>query len=149
MLAVPTSTAEIPNLVLVLAGQRVHAMTCGALWWEEPGVLVVSDLHFEKGSSYAARGQMLPPYDTRDTLGRVGRLMTGLSPRTVISAGLPFLTLARSLEKLRFASVALIRFIAQSKSSELTTYWTGGQNSSREGFAALPTQHVTCPWPCR
>ncbi|MFZ4687076.1 MAG: phosphoesterase, partial [Hyphomonadaceae bacterium] len=60
---------------------------CGALWWDEPGVLVVSDLHFEKASSYAARGQMLPPYDTRATLARVGRLMQVFSPRTVIALG--------------------------------------------------------------
>jgi DNA ligase-associated metallophosphoesterase len=87
MLANPESPTENATLVLLLAGQRVHALTCGALWWEEPRVLVVSDLHFEKGSSYAARGQMLPPYDTRETLARVGRLMAALSPRTVISLG--------------------------------------------------------------
>ncbi len=50
-------------------------------------MLVVSDLHFEKASSYAARGQMLPPYDTRATLARVGRLIESLAPRTVISLG--------------------------------------------------------------
>jgi len=87
MVALKSSSGINRGIALLLAGERVHAMTCGALWWEEPGVLVVSDLHFEKGSSYAARGQMLPPYDTRETLARVGRLMTALSPRTVISLG--------------------------------------------------------------
>jgi DNA ligase-associated metallophosphoesterase len=76
-----------PGLMLSLAGQRVQALMCGALWWDEPGVLVVSDLHFEKASSYAARGQMLPPYDTRETLAQVGRLMQVFSPRTVVSLG--------------------------------------------------------------
>ena len=31
-------------------------------------MLLVADLHFEKGSSFALRGMMLPPYDTRETL---------------------------------------------------------------------------------
>lgn len=87
MVTLNSSSGINGGIALLLAGQRVQALTCGALWWEEPGVLVVSDLHFEKGSCYAARGQMLPPYDTRDTLARVSRLMTALSPRTVISLG--------------------------------------------------------------
>ena len=35
---------------------------------EEQRLLVVSDLHLEKGSSFAARGVLLPPYDTVATL---------------------------------------------------------------------------------
>jgi DNA ligase-associated metallophosphoesterase len=57
------------------------------LWWEDAEVLVVSDLHLEKGSSYAARGQMLPPYDTRATLQRIAALVAHLKPVTVISLG--------------------------------------------------------------
>jgi hypothetical protein len=53
----------------------------GALWLERESTLVVADLHFEKGSSYAARfGQMLPPYDTRETLDRLDREIALLSP---------------------------------------------------------------------
>ena len=37
----------------------------GALFWQEQRLLVVSDLHLEKGSSFATRGVLLPPYDTR------------------------------------------------------------------------------------
>ena len=40
----------------------------GALFWQEQRLLVVSDLHLEKGSSFAARGVLLPPYDTVATL---------------------------------------------------------------------------------
>jgi DNA ligase-associated metallophosphoesterase len=87
MSATLSRAAETAGLALELGGQPVRALACGALWWEEPAVLVVSDLHFEKASSYAARGQMLPPYDTRATLARVGRLMERLAPRTVISLG--------------------------------------------------------------
>ena len=75
------------DLVFEVAGERVSLQSCGGLWWEAAGVLVVSDLHLEKASSYAARGQMLPPYDTRATLRRVARLVEQLSPTTVISLG--------------------------------------------------------------
>jgi DNA ligase-associated metallophosphoesterase len=60
----------------------------GALWLETERTLVVADLHFEKGSSYAARhGQMLPPYDTRETLDRLDREIAALSPATLIFLG--------------------------------------------------------------
>ena len=75
------------GLVLTVAGQHLRPLICGGLWWQSAGVLVVSDLHLEKASSYAARGQMLPPYDTRATLARVERQVAALSPRTVISLG--------------------------------------------------------------
>ncbi len=45
----------------------------GALYWPEEGLLVVADLHLEKGSSFAARGVLLPPYDTAATLGAARR----------------------------------------------------------------------------
>jgi DNA ligase-associated metallophosphoesterase len=76
-----------PDLVFEVAGERLSLQTCGGLWWEAASVLVVSDLHLEKASSYAGRGQMLPPYDTRATLGRVAALIATLRPTTVISLG--------------------------------------------------------------
>ena len=53
-----------PNAFEV-AGVPLLADISGALFWEEQNLLVVSDLHLEKGSSFAARGVLLPPYDTR------------------------------------------------------------------------------------
>ena len=35
-------------------------------------MLLVADLHLEKGSTFAARGVLLPPYDTAATLARLG-----------------------------------------------------------------------------
>jgi DNA ligase-associated metallophosphoesterase len=54
------------------AGTRFLADPSGALFWPEQGLLVVADLHFEKGSSLARRGTLLPPYDTRTTLISLG-----------------------------------------------------------------------------
>lgn len=50
----------------------------GALLWPARRALLVADLHFEKASWYAARGQFLPPYDSEATLAA----LTALAERT-------------------------------------------------------------------
>jgi DNA ligase-associated metallophosphoesterase len=70
-----------------IAGITLHADLSGALYWEEQRLLVVSDLHLEKGSSFAMRGTLLPPYDTIATLGRLGAVIAHHNPRTVIALG--------------------------------------------------------------
>jgi uncharacterized protein len=74
-------------LAMSIAGEAVLALPCGALWWQAARVLVVSDLHLEKGSAFASRGQMLPPYDTRQTLDRVEGAIRARRPATVVSLG--------------------------------------------------------------
>src|SRR3979409_1384471 len=70
-----------------VAGVDLVADLSGALFWEEQILLVVSDLHLEKGSSFAARGVLLPPYDTAATLARIAHLVAHYAPRTVIALG--------------------------------------------------------------
>ena len=70
-----------------VAGVAFIADLSGALYWHEQRLLVVSDLHLEKGSSYAARGVLLPPYDTIATLGRLGAVIARHDPRRVIALG--------------------------------------------------------------
>ena len=53
-----------------ICGKAFLAHKFGALYWPAEKALIVSDLHLEKGSAFAARGQMLPPYDTRETLNK-------------------------------------------------------------------------------
>jgi DNA ligase-associated metallophosphoesterase len=50
------------------AGHDLHALRSGALFWPRRSALLVADLHFEKASWFAQRGQMLPPYDSLVTL---------------------------------------------------------------------------------
>jgi DNA ligase-associated metallophosphoesterase len=72
---------------LDVAGVDLVADLSGALFWEEQRLLVVSDLHLEKGSSFAARGVLLPPYDTVATLGRLAAVIARHDPRMVIALG--------------------------------------------------------------
>jgi DNA ligase-associated metallophosphoesterase len=72
---------------MTLAGRHVILDCSGALFLPEDGVLVVSDLHFEKGSHFARKGQFLPPYDTRATLDLLERLIRLCRPSKVVSLG--------------------------------------------------------------
>ena len=70
-----------------VAGVSLHADLSGALFWAEQSLLVVSDLHLEKGSSFAARGVLLPPYDTVATLSRLAVVIARHNPHMVIALG--------------------------------------------------------------
>jgi DNA ligase-associated metallophosphoesterase len=72
---------------VAVAGVSLLADLSGALFWEEQSLLVVSDLHLEKGSSFAARGVLLPPYDTVATLSRLAAVVARHNPRMVIALG--------------------------------------------------------------
>jgi len=78
--------AGSPTTILV-AGHTLTALPGGALWWERRRVLIVADLHLEKGSFYARRGQFFPPYDTAATLSRLAGIVMSLDPYTVIALG--------------------------------------------------------------
>jgi DNA ligase-associated metallophosphoesterase len=73
--------------VLAVAGVELVADPAGALHWPEQGLLAVADLHLEKGSSFAARGVLLPPYDTAATLKRLSDLIAHYAPRLVVALG--------------------------------------------------------------
>lgn len=79
--------ADCGGVTLALAGVRAILRASGALWLERSATLVVADLHLEKGSAYGVRGQLLPPYDTRETLARLSREVHDLKPSVVVLLG--------------------------------------------------------------
>jgi DNA ligase-associated metallophosphoesterase len=72
---------------LRLNGADLLADLSGALVWPERRLLAVADLHLEKGSGFAARGQLLPPYDTAQTLAQLAAVIEHHDPETVICLG--------------------------------------------------------------
>jgi uncharacterized protein len=82
----PLSGLRADNTVTV-AGVTLVADCAGALYWPDESLLVVADLHLEKGSAFAARGVLLPPYDTAATLKQVATLIDRYAPRLVIALG--------------------------------------------------------------
>lgn len=81
------TVVSVQNSQLIVNGESLVPDPLGGAFWPRMETLIVSDLHFEKGSSFAARGVMLPPYDTRTTLMRLGALMRRYRPKRVISLG--------------------------------------------------------------
>ncbi|RAK65039.1 ligase-associated DNA damage response endonuclease PdeM [Phenylobacterium kunshanense] len=104
----------------------------GALWLASERALVVADLHLEKGSAYAARGQMLPPYDTRETLARLRAEVATLAPAVVILLGDTFHD-RRSEERLAPDDAAELRTLAAGRA----LVWVVG-NHDADGPRALP-----------
>jgi len=75
------------GLAMTVNGAEVLMRCSGAAWVAAGRTLIVADLHFEKGSAYAARGQMLPPYDTRETLGRLEAEVEATAPDVLVFLG--------------------------------------------------------------
>ncbi len=79
---VPSSGCQV-----ALAGEALSPLPGGALWWPRRRLLAVADLHLEKGSFYARRGQFFPPYDTAATLARLAAVVAALDPRMIVALG--------------------------------------------------------------
>jgi DNA ligase-associated metallophosphoesterase len=72
---------------LAFRGHALHLDPAGGLFWPARRLLVVADLHLEKGSAFARRGSLLPPYDTHATLARLEALRQRWRPETILSLG--------------------------------------------------------------
>lgn len=80
-------SAQSVTGMLDLCGEALQVDPSGALWWPDERLLVVADLHLEKGVSLAARGALIPPYDTAATLTRLAEAVMRLRPARVIALG--------------------------------------------------------------
>lgn len=73
--------------VMTVNGARLAADPSGAALELSTGALLVADLHFEKGSAFASKGQFLPPYDTRATITALADAVARLKPARVVALG--------------------------------------------------------------
>ena len=86
-LVAETQVEDKTTAVLKLRGHSLVADCSGVLYWPEEDTLVVSDLHLEKGSSFAKKGMMVPPYDTGLTLDALTEAVMRYAPKRIISLG--------------------------------------------------------------
>jgi DNA ligase-associated metallophosphoesterase len=126
------AVADCGSLRVAIGATQAMLRASGALWLAAARALVVADLHLEKGSSYAARGQMLPPYDTRETLRRLSAEIEALAPATVILLGDTFHD-RRSEDRLAADDAERLRGLARGR----TLVWVVG-NHDADGPRALP-----------
>lgn len=69
------------------AGTEMRLIGGRAIHWPAEQALLVADLHLEKGSFFARSGQMLPPYDSRDTLERLTQMIRETGARRIFALG--------------------------------------------------------------
>ena len=72
---------------LSFAGEEFAITQGRALYWPRERALLVADLHLEKASFFARHGQMLPPYDSRETLERLALAIRETGARRVYTLG--------------------------------------------------------------
>ena len=71
-----------------LVGEKLTALRTGSLFWEEMGILCVSDLHLGKTHRLNRIGAgALPPYENIDTLKRLKEDIHNTNPSCVICLG--------------------------------------------------------------
>ena len=128
----PMARTGCGALWLEVAGATCGLTCAGALWLPRSRTLALGDLHLEKGSSRARRGELLPPYDTRHTLDRLDAELQRLRPETLVLMGDSFhdpRAVARLLpdDALRLARLAEGRRLV----------WIEGNHDTRRGETAL------------
>ena len=74
-------------MIITFAGHEFTLHPSGVLHWPERELLIVSDLHLEKGSHFAQRGFFLPPYDSDETLQRLLAVTAVLAPKRIVLLG--------------------------------------------------------------
>lgn len=114
---------------LHLAGERLMLDPSGALYWPAARLLVLADLHLEKGSAAAAHGRLLPPYDSRATLDRIALILRHYPAERLLLLGDSF---HDSEGAARLAEADRARLAALQMRAEL--FWVLGNHD-----AALPT----------
>lgn len=86
--AIRRTSADEPGREPIRLGDlRLIPDLSGALWLPDQRTLLVADLHFEKGSAFAAKGVHLPPYDTASTLTMLEQAIACYAPDHIISLG--------------------------------------------------------------
>ena len=124
------------GLRLALGGGEIVCRPAGALWLEAARALIVADLHLEKGSAFAARGQLLPPYDTRETLTRLEAEVAALAPEVLVFLGDSFHD-GQGEARLAAEDTARLAALASGR----TLIWVVG-NHDADGPRALPGEVV-------
>ncbi|MBP7705429.1 MAG: ligase-associated DNA damage response endonuclease PdeM [Caulobacter sp.] len=126
------AAAHCGGLATTVNGTEVVLKASGAVHVAASNALLVADLHFEKGSAYAMRGQLLPPYDTRETLNRLEREVAAVRPDLLVFLGDSFHD-GRAEERLAGDDAARLAALASGR----TLVWVVG-NHDADGPRALP-----------
>ena len=136
MSTVAFSISQADGLSVRVCGLWAALLPSGAAYFAHEGTLVCADLHLEKGSAYARRGQMLPPYDTRETLRRLALDAARTGARRVVLLG-DTLHDAQAHARVAPEDAQALAAVARGR----TLLWVVG-NHDPEGPGGLPGEAV-------
>jgi DNA ligase-associated metallophosphoesterase len=111
------------------SGQELQLVQGRALFWPAEAALLVADLHLEKASHYAGRGQMLPPYDSRETLERLALAVRETGARRVFCLGDNFHD-GRGAARLEPHAAGMLAALTRA----LDWVWIAGNHDGGEGL---------------
>jgi DNA ligase-associated metallophosphoesterase len=120
------------GLSVQVCGAWAALLPSGAAFVAAESTLICADLHLEKGSAYARRGQLLPPYDTRETLRRLAADAARTGAERIVLLGDTLHDLQAS-ERMAQDDANSLRAIAHGR----TLIWIVG-NHDPEGPGDLP-----------
>ena len=125
---------------LLVNGVALQADVTGALLWPERRLAVVADLHFEKATAFAVRGQLLPPYDTAATLDKLENVIARHRVQRVICLGDSFHDRAAA-ERLDPAQAARLKALT----SRLEWTWIAGNHDPvpRDDWGGSVAEEIT------
>ena len=69
---------------IIFGGQNFSIFPSGELYWKDKKTLIISDVHFEKGSSYSESNQFIPPFDTIETLKQLTKFINAHAVESII-----------------------------------------------------------------
>lgn len=134
------------------SGVNLIAMGSGALWWPDHRLLCVSDLHLGKSERIARRsGGTLPPYETRDTLGRLADDLEHCNAETVVCLGDSFDDLGAALSLPEDERLWITRLQAGRKwiwiegNHDPGPLELGGSHMAELTLSPLTFRHIACP----
>lgn len=139
---------------IVICGKRLIADASGGLYWPDERLLIVSDLHLEKGSSAASKGTLLPPYDSHATLMKLAETIDKYDPARVVALG-DSLHDARAAERIgpdNLAAIAIMQegrewfWVAGNHDPEIPTL-LGGRPAQELLVGGLRLRHEPCNGP--
>ena len=78
---------KMKHFKIKFASETFEILPSGTIFWPSEEMLIASDLHLEKGSSFNKEGTFLPPYDSFDTITRLEEIIKITSPKKILLLG--------------------------------------------------------------
>ena len=72
---------------VIFANKKFSFFANGELYWPSKKTLIISDLHFEKGSFFTESNQYIPPFDTIETLRQLSNFINNHPVEKIIFLG--------------------------------------------------------------